>query len=89
MRILVFILAWTVLSLPVGILVGKIIAGPDEGGAILRHRIALYRRYLREGVDATLAAEYLRQIADDEAKLAAIEADNPPVRTSFGGRYRA
>jgi hypothetical protein len=73
MRVLLFILAWTALSLPVGILVGKIIAGAEAGEAILRHRIALYRGYLSEGVAAPLAVEYLRQIAEDEAELAAIE----------------
>ena len=41
---------------------------------MLRRRIALYRRYLRDGVDAALAGEYVRQIRDDEAELAAIES---------------
>ena len=40
----------------------------------LRRRIALYWRYLREGVDGGLAAEYLRRIAEDEAELARLEA---------------
>jgi hypothetical protein len=40
----------------------------------LRRRIELYRRYLREGVDISLASEYLRQLSEDEAELAAIEA---------------
>jgi hypothetical protein len=35
----------------------------------LRQRIALYRRYLSEGVDGRLALEYLRQITEDEAEL--------------------
>jgi hypothetical protein len=39
----------------------------------LRRRIALYRRYLREGVDGDLAAEYLKSILADEAALAALE----------------
>jgi hypothetical protein len=39
----------------------------------LRRRIALYRRYLREGVDAELAAEYLRVLREDETALAEIE----------------
>jgi len=39
----------------------------------LRRRVALYRRYLREGVDAELASEYLRTIREDEAMLAQIE----------------
>ena len=32
-------------------------------------RIAVHRRYLAEGVDEALAAEYRRQIAEDEAEL--------------------
>ena len=36
----------------------------------LRRRIALYRNYLRGGVSAGLAAEYLREIAAAEAELA-------------------
>jgi hypothetical protein len=42
----------------------------DETIELLRRRIALYRRYLREGVEAELAADYLRTIAADEAALA-------------------
>ena len=83
--LLLFILTWIAVSLPLGILVGKMIAEPAEGEAILRQRIALYRHYLRVGVDAALAVEYLRQIAEDEAELAAIEAKDPPVRTPFDG----
>jgi hypothetical protein len=41
---------------------------------MLRRRTALYRRYLRDGVDATLALEYVAQIRDDESELAAIES---------------
>ncbi len=44
----------------------------SETGDRLRQRIALYRRYLRDGVEGELAAEYLRTIAADEAALAAI-----------------
>ncbi len=44
----------------------------SETADMLRRRIALYRRYLRDGVDGELAAEYLRTIAADEAALAAI-----------------
>lgn len=36
----------------------------------LRRRIALYRSYLRDGVNATLAKQYLREIATAEAVLA-------------------
>jgi hypothetical protein len=46
----------------------------EERADMLRRRIALYRRYLREGVDATLALEYVAQIRDDEGELAAIES---------------
>jgi hypothetical protein len=46
----------------------------EERADILRRRIALYRRYLREGVDAALAGEYVCQIRDDEAELATIES---------------
>lgn len=44
----------------------------DEMAERLRRRIALYRRYLREGVDSDLAAEYLKTITADEAALAAL-----------------
>jgi hypothetical protein len=44
-----------------------------ETADILRRRIALYRRYLREGVDGDLAADYLRSILADEAALADLE----------------
>lgn len=37
---------------------------------MLRRRIALYRRYLSEGVDAELARIYLHEIAVAEAELA-------------------
>ena len=47
----------------------------EERAAILRRRIELYRRYLREGVDAGLATEYLWQISQAEAELAEIESD--------------
>ena len=50
-----------------------------------RCRIALYRRYLREGVDAALAAEYLRRVADDEVELAEIEG---PSKDENGPRER-
>jgi hypothetical protein len=42
----------------------------------LRQRIALYRRYLREGVDGRLAFEYLRLIAEKEAELGRMASDN-------------
>jgi hypothetical protein len=39
----------------------------------LRHRIALYRQYLREGASADRGVDYVRQIKADEAELAAIK----------------
>jgi len=45
-----------------------------EDPADILRRIAVYRRYLREGVDGDLAAEYLKTICSDEAELARIEA---------------
>jgi hypothetical protein len=38
----------------------------------LKARIGLYRRYLREGVDADVAAAYLWFIRKDEIELTAI-----------------
>ena len=43
---------------------GKHIGDRSERADTLRRKIALYRRYLREGGDAPLAAKYLQQIAD-------------------------
>ena len=45
----------------------------EDRAEALRRRIALYRSYLREGVEGALALEYLRQIAEDEAELKRIE----------------
>ncbi len=45
----------------------------EDRAELLRRRVALYRRYLREGVNGGLAIEYLRQIAEDEAELGRIE----------------
>jgi len=47
----------------------------------LRRRIALYRRYLREGVAGELAAAYLLTITADEAALAEIEERERQSRT--------
>lgn len=46
-----------------------------ERAQILHRRIALYRRYLSEGVDADLARQYLNEISVAEAELAEIEKD--------------
>jgi hypothetical protein len=40
---------------------------------LLRHKIALYRRYMAEGVDGDLAQVYLGEILNAEAELAEIE----------------
>jgi hypothetical protein len=40
---------------------------------ILRRQMALYRRYLAEGVHADLARQYLAYIVTAEAELAEIE----------------
>lgn len=48
----------------------------NERAEILRRRIALYRRYLAEGVEAELAQHYLREIVSTEAELAAIEKES-------------
>jgi hypothetical protein len=41
----------------------------EERADTLRRRIALYRRYLAEGVDADLARTYLSELAEAEAEL--------------------
>jgi hypothetical protein len=45
----------------------------DDRAELLRRRIALYRRYLGEGIEGALALDYLRQIAEAEAGLNRIE----------------
>ena len=45
----------------------------QDRSELLSRRIALYRSYLREGVEARLAERYLSQIAEDEAERARIE----------------
>ncbi len=54
-------------------------AKPSSADA-LRRRSALYRSYLREGVNATLAKQYLKEIAAAEAALAKLtdEKSKPP-----------
>jgi hypothetical protein len=41
----------------------------------LRRKLALYRRYLAEGVDSDLARRYLEEIMAAEAELAQLETD--------------
>ena len=50
----------------------------EDRAELLGRRIALYRRYLREGVEGALALEYLRQIAEDEAELNRIDPGERP-----------
>jgi hypothetical protein len=45
----------------------------EEQAEALRQRIALHRRYLREGVTGERAAECLRQIREDTEALRRIE----------------
>ncbi len=52
----------------------------EDRADFLRRRIELYRRYLREGADAALAAEYLRRVAEAQAELAKIEEAEKPRR---------
>jgi hypothetical protein len=44
-----------------------------ERAQTLRRRIALYRRYLAEGIAADLARQYLNDISVVEAELVEIE----------------
>ena len=44
----------------------------EEHAESLRRRIALYRRYLAEGLDADLARIYLGELADADAELSEI-----------------
>ena len=44
----------------------------------LQRRIELYRRYLREGAEASFAQDYLDQIKRDREELTEIEERNAP-----------
>lgn len=56
---------------------------------LLRARISLYRRYLREGAEGDMASAYLWLIRKDEIELAAIvESDKDDLRTDIGGTAR-
>ena len=44
-----------------------------ERADILRRKIALYRKYLSEGIESDLARSYLREILEAETELAQIE----------------
>lgn len=52
----------------------------DERAETLCRRIELYRGYLREGVDAPLAVDYLREIAEAETALVELiqQRSGPP-----------
>jgi hypothetical protein len=54
----------------------------EDRATVLRRRIELYRNYLKRGVDAELAREYLRQIMASEAELQRI------ARNGTGGQPR-
>jgi len=47
---------------------------------VLRQRIALYRSYLREGVSASLARQFLAKIAAAETELAKLAEHDPKPR---------
>ena len=51
----------------------SIFCAMNEPIELFRRRIALYRKYLAEGVDAALAQEYLHEIARAEAELVNIK----------------
>jgi len=56
---------------------------------LLRARIALYHRYLREGAEGDMARAYLWLIRKDEIELATIvESDKDEPRTDIGGAAR-
>ncbi len=50
----------------------------DDRAELLRRRIALYRRYLREGASLSAAELYLQQLKIDEAELMAIASEGQP-----------
>jgi hypothetical protein len=62
----------------------------EETAEALCRRIELYRRYMRQGVDAALAAAYLRAIAAAEAALVELYSDAPgrPRRVVDGRAVR-
>lgn len=47
----------------------------EDRAETLRRRIALYRRYLEEGVSADLASQYLRQIMAAKLELEGITGE--------------
>jgi hypothetical protein len=58
----------------------------EERADMLRRRIVLYRRYLREGVDALLAGEYVRQLAEDEAEVTSNRSGRATIVTEHRSR---
>lgn len=46
-----------------------------ESAETIRRRIALYRRYIRDGVESELALRYLREIVEMEWVLTERERD--------------
>lgn len=51
-----------------------------ETSDMLRQRIAIYRRYLSEGVDGDLARSYLNEIMKAEAELRDLEGQERKAR---------
>jgi len=49
----------------------------DDRANRLRRRIALYRRYLREGLSVEQAMLYLNQLRADEAELRSLSGEAP------------
>jgi len=49
----------------------------SDKAAALRQRIALYRSYLREGVSANVARQYLKEITAAETVLARLAEHDP------------
>ena len=50
---------------------------PNDEAEALHRRIALYYEYLRRGVEAEFAVDYLQAIGRSEARLAEIEGKTP------------
>jgi hypothetical protein len=50
-----------------------VMGATEDRAAVLRRRIATYRRWLSEGVPTDVARAYLAEIAKAEAELAQIE----------------
>jgi hypothetical protein len=58
----------------------------DDRAEALRRRIALYRRYLREGLSAQQAMLYLNQLRRDEAELTALTGETQETEQRKSGQ---